>query len=401
MAGRQPMIGHDASILILMRLGIFLKFVLYFVLLAVGLGAGGLLTYKNYRADHYEGVASAQLATAVVGSATILDQAISRGEKEAREALSLFSMFPFVLCVEIQSSQETDLRWPPLPCEIVKEEKYPLHYGNILSGGGGLLFYVSSEWIQEQVDRELYIGFIALVVFLLLFVVGSGLLFQRIVGYPVGYLIRSLRSISQDLTKQELIRKLTQDEIGELTDALNGLLQRIRTYQAELVRLANTDGLTGIFNRRTFFQKGEELLELNPQGIYFLLIDLDHFKTVNDTYGHAVGDVVLEKVGGLLQGSMRTSGTRLPDIVGRLGGEEFGILMSGNDMDAAVLVAERLRQTIESTQIEIGDVSFSTTGSIGVARTVGGESLDDLYQRADKACYLAKDNGRNRVEAAG
>ena len=75
--------------------------------------------------------------------------------------------------------------------------------------------------------------------------------------------------------------------------------------------------------------------------------------------------------------------------------------MSGNDMDAAVLVAERLRQTIESTQIEIGDVSFSTTGSIGVARTVTGESLDDLYQRADKACYLAKDNGRNRVEAAG
>ena len=401
MAGRQPMIGHDASILILMRLGIFLKFVLYFVLLAVGLGAGGLLMYKNYRADHYEGVASAQLATAVVGSATILDQAISRGEKEAREALSLFSMFPFVLCVEIQSSQETDLRWPPLPCEIVKEEKYPLHYGNILSGGGGLLFYVSSEWIQEQVDRELYIGFIALAVFLLLFVVGSGLLFQRVVGHPVGYLIRSLRSISQDLTKQELIRKLTQDEIGELTDALNGLLQRIRTYQAELVRLANTDGLTGIFNRRTFFEKGEELIESHPQGIYFLLIDLDYFKTINDTYGHAVGDVVLEKVGGLLQGSMRTSGTRLPDIVGRLGGEEFGILMSANDMDDAVSVAERLRQTIESTQIEIGDVLVSTTGSIGVARTVAGESLDDLYQRADKACYLAKDNGRNRVEAAG
>jgi diguanylate cyclase (GGDEF)-like protein len=198
-----------------------------------------------------------------------------------------------------------------------------------------------------------------------------------------------------------LIRKLTQDEIGELTDALNGLLQRIRIYQAELVRLANTDGLTGIFNRRTFFEKGEDLIESHPQDIYFLLIDLDHFKTVNDTYGHAVGDVVLEKVGGLLQGSMRTSGTRLPDIVGRLGGEEFGILMSGNDMDAAVLVAERLRQTIETTQIEIGDVSFSTTGSIGVARTVAGESLDDLYQRADKACYLAKNNGRNRVEAAG
>ena len=383
-----------------MRLGIFLKFVLYFVLLAVVLGAGGLLVYKNYRADHYEGVASAQLATAVVGSVSVLDRAITVGEQEAREVLSLFSMFPFVLCVEIESGREADLRWPPLPCEIIKEEKYPLHYENILSDGSGLLFYVSSEWVQEQVDRELYIGFFALVVFLLLFVVGSGLLFQRIVGHPVSYLIRSLRNISQDLTKQELIRKITEDEIGELTDALNGLLQRIRTYQAELVRLANTDGLTGIFNRRTFFTNGEELIKSHPQGVYFLLIDLDHFKTINDTYGHAVGDVVLEKVGGLLQGSMRTSGTRLPDIVGRLGGEEFGILMSADNIDDAVSVAERLRQTIESTHIETVDVSVSTTGSIGVAKTVIGESLDNLYQRADKACYLAKDNGRNRVEAA-
>ena len=384
-----------------MRLGIFLKFVLYFVLLAVVLGAGGLLVYKNYRADHYEGVASAQLATAVVGSVSVLDRAITVGEKEAREVLSLFSMFPFVLCVEIESGREADLRWPPLPCEIIKEEKYPLHYENILSDGSGLLFYVSSEWVQEQVDRELYIGFFALVVFLLLFVVGSGLLFQRIVGHPVSYLIRSLRNISQDLTKQELIRKITQDEIGELTDALNGLLQRIRTYQAELVRLANTDGLTGIFNRRTFFAHGEEIIKSHPQGVYFLLIDLDHFKTINDTYGHVVGDAVLEKVAGLLQGSMRTSGTRVSDIVGRLGGEEFGILMFVDNIDHAVSVAERLRQTIESTPVEAGGVPVSTTGSIGVAATVAGESLDDLYQRADRACYLAKDKGRNRVEVAG
>ena len=384
-----------------MRLGIFLKFVLYFVLLAVVLGAGGLLVYKNYRADHYEGVASAQLATAVVGSVSVLDRAITVGEKEAREVLSLFSMFPFVLCVEIESGREADLRWPPLPCEIIKEEKYPLHYENILSDGSGLLFYVSNEWVQEQVDRELYIGFFALVVFLLLFVVGSGLLFQRIVGHPVSYLIRSLRNISQDLTKQELIRKITQDEIGELTDALNGLLQRIRTYQAELVRLANTDGLTGIFNRRTFFNKGEDLIMVHPEDVYFLLIDLDHFKTINDTYGHVVGDAVLEKVAGLLQGSMRTSGTRVSDIVGRLGGEEFGILMFVDNIDHAVSVAERLRQTIESTPVEAGGVPVSTTGSIGVAATVAGESLDDLYQRADRACYLAKDKGRNRVEVAG
>ena len=383
-----------------MRLGIFLKFVLLFVLLAVVLGAGGLLVYKNNRADHYEGVASAQLATAVVGSAAILDQAIAAGEKEAREALSLFSMFPFVLCVEIASSGEADFRWPPLPCEIIKEEKYPLNYENILSDGSGLLFQVSSEWVQEQVNRELYTGFVALAIFLLLFVIGSGLLFHRIVGHPVGYLIRSLRNVSQDLTQQDLIKKITRDEIGELTDALNGLLQRIRTYQAELVRLANTDGLTGIFNRTTYFSKGQELLKAHPEGIYFLLIDLDHFKAINDSYGHAVGDTVLERIGKLLQGSMRTSGTRVSDVVGRLGGEEFGILMFAKTIDDAVLVAERLRQTIEGTLIEVGGVRFAATGSIGVAEAVAGESLDDLYQRADRACYTAKDNGRNRVEVA-
>ena len=114
-----------------------------------------------------------------------------------------------------------------------------------------------------------------------------------------------------------------------------------------------------------------------------------------------MGDVALEKVGELLQGSMRTSGSRLPDIVGRLGGEEFGILMSADRIDDAVSVAQRLRQTIESVPIEAGGVPVLTTGSIGVAEAVVGESLDDLYQRADKACYQAKNNGRNRVEVAG
>ena len=159
--------------------------------------------------------------------------------------------------------------------------------------------------------------------------------------------------------------------------------------------------MTGVFNRRAFFAKGEELLKTYPKGIYFLLIDLDHFKTINDTHGHAVGDVALEKVGELLQGSMRTSGSRIPDIIGRLGGEEFGILMSADRIDDAVSVAQRLRQTIESVPIEAGGVPVLTTGSIGVAEAVVGESLDDLYQRADKACYQAKNNGRNRVEVAG
>jgi diguanylate cyclase (GGDEF)-like protein len=383
-----------------MKLGIFLKFVMLFAVMAIVLGTIAVLSYKNYRHQHYEGVASAQLATAVVGAAGMLDKAAQAGDKEAREALSLFAMFPFLLCVEMTTAAGESYRWPPLPCTIIKEEKYPLDYRDVLAGGGDLRFYVSRQWVGEEADREVRLGIIAMSVFLLLFLVGSGLVFYRVVGYPVGFLIKSLRGVSQDLTKQELIQKLTRDEIGELTDALNGLLGRIREYQSELVRLANTDGLTGILNRRTFFSKGETLVSKYESGIYFVQIDLDHFKSVNDNYGHGIGDQVLELVGRLLQGSVRTVGEREPDLVGRLGGEEFGILLSTNNLEEARSVTERLRVTLERLEVDTGGQPLTITGSFGLAEAKPGETLDNLYHRADAACYEAKRNGRNQVIVA-
>ena len=383
-----------------MKLGIFLKFVILFAVMAIALGTVAVLSYKNYRQQHYEGVASAQLATAVVGAVGMLDKAAKAGEKEVRETLSMFSMFPFLLCVEMTTAVGENYRWPPLPCDIIKEEKYPLDYNDVLADKGDLRFYVSREWVIEEADREVRLGIIAMAVFLLLFLVGSGVVFHRVVGYPVGFLIKSLRGVSQDLTKQELIQKLTRDEIGELTDALNGLLGRIREYQSELVRLANTDGLTGILNRRTFFSKGEVLLSNYESGIYFVQIDLDHFKSVNDTYGHGIGDQVLELVGRLLQGSVRTVGEREPDIVGRLGGEEFGILLSTDSIEQAQSVTERLRATLEKSKVDTGSQPLNITGSFGLAEAKPGETLDNLYHRADAACYEAKRNGRNQVVVA-
>jgi len=383
-----------------MKLGIFLKFVLLFGLMAAVLGTAGVLSYKNYRQEYYEGVASAQLATAVVGAAGMLDSAVAVGDQEIQQALGLFAMFPFLLCVEMTTATGAAYRWPPLPCNIIKEEKYPLDYPGVLANGGDLRFFVSREWVNEEVAKEVRVGIVAMLVFLLIFLVGSGVVFYRVVGHPVGYLIRSLREVSQDLTKQELIRKLTRDEIGELTDALNGLLGRIREYQSELIRLANTDGLTGILNRRTFFSRGEMLLAKYQNGIYFLQIDLDHFKSVNDNYGHGIGDQVLELVGRLLQGSVRTVGEREPDIVGRLGGEEFGILLSTDNIEQARSVAERLRSTLEKSEVETGAESIRVTGSFGLAEVIPGETLDQLYHRADAACYEAKRNGRNQVVVA-
>lgn len=383
-----------------MRLGIFLKFVLLVAVMAFLLGTAGLLTYKNYRQGYYEGVASAQLATAVVGVAGVLNGAVETNDRQVNDTLGIFAMFPFLLCVEMSTSTGQSYRWPPLPCEIIKEEKYPLEYPDVLADGGDLRFFVSRQWVNEEVSRELRVGMLAMAIFLLIFLIGSGIVFHRVVGYPVGFLIKNLRDISKDLTKQELIKKLTRDEIGELTDALNGLLGRVREYQSELVRLANTDGLTGILNRRTFFARAQGLLDRYEEGVYFIQIDLDHFKNVNDTYGHGVGDQVLELVGRLLQGSVRIVGEREPDLVGRLGGEEFGIFLRTNNLQEAHSVAERLRATLQSTEVETGAEILTVTGSFGVAEKIRGETLDELYHRADQACYQAKDRGRNQVVVA-
>ncbi|MDB3946049.1 GGDEF domain-containing protein [Gammaproteobacteria bacterium] len=383
-----------------MRLGIFLKFVLLVAVMAFLLGTAGLLTYKNYRQGYYEGVASAQLATAVVGVAGVLNVAVETNDRQVNDTLGIFAMFPFLLCVEMSTSTGQSYRWPPLPCEIIKEEKYPLEYPDVLADGGDLRFFVSRQWVNEEVSRELRVGMLAMAIFLLIFLIGSGIVFHRVVGYPVGFLIKNLRDISKDLTKQELIKKLTRDEIGELTDALNGLLGRVREYQSELVRLANTDGLTGILNRRTFFARAQGLLDRYEEGVYFIQIDLDHFKNVNDTYGHGVGDQVLELVGRLLQGSVRIVGEREPDLVGRLGGEEFGIFLRTNNLQEAHSVAERLRATLQSTEVETGAEILTVTGSFGVAEKIRGETLDELYHRADQACYQAKDRGRNQVVVA-
>jgi len=270
----------------------------------------------------------------------------------------------------------------------------------VLAGGGDLRFFVSHQWVNEEVSRELRVGALAMIIFMLIFLIGSGIVFHRVVGFPVGFLIKNLRDMSKDLTKQELIKKLTRDEIGELTDALNGMLGRIREYQTELVRLANTDGLTGILNRRTFFARGQGLLQRQEKGVYFIQIDLDNFKKVNDTYGHGIGDQVLELVGKVLQGSVRIVGEREPDIVGRLGGEEFGILLRTNNLQEAHSVAERLRATLQRSEVETGAEILRVTGSFGVAEMMPGETLDNLYHRADQACYQAKDKGRNQVVVA-
>jgi diguanylate cyclase (GGDEF)-like protein len=190
-----------------------------------------------------------------------------------------------------------------------------------------------------------------------------------------------------------------RDELADLGAAFNNMADRLQANEAALRGLATTDALTGVLNRRGFVARGRaEWGRCRRYGrpLTVLALDIDHFKVVNDTHGHDVGDAVLVHVSALCAGGMRTS-----DLFGRLGGEEFCAVLPETSLEAARALAERLRTGVERVPCPIAGMMIPVTISIGVA--VGEESdvtLEALMKRADQALYAAKRNGRNRVETA-
>jgi diguanylate cyclase (GGDEF)-like protein len=169
----------------------------------------------------------------------------------------------------------------------------------------------------------------------------------------------------------------------------------------ELTWLAAMDSLTGIYNRRTFINLAETELarsQRHQQPLALLLLDLDHFKLINDTLGHQAGDCILQQLRTIAEPCMRSH-----DFMGRYGGEEFCILAPETDADGAFILAERLRQALaEHVTLSGNGASIKITASIGVACRTGRESttLDELLSMADTALYRAKNEGRNRVTLA-
>lgn len=172
-----------------------------------------------------------------------------------------------------------------------------------------------------------------------------------------------------------------------------------KRMEQELLVLATTDALTGLSNRHAFMQRAADLVksaERFDQPCTLLMLDIDHFKQVNDLYGHQSGDEVLAKLGQLLLREMREV-----DIVGRLGGEEFAALLTQTDPTSAAAVAERLRSAVQKLQLKAVDGRpLHLTVSIGAAARRPAEPLEGVMSRADSALYQAKSNGRNRVEHA-
>lgn len=168
----------------------------------------------------------------------------------------------------------------------------------------------------------------------------------------------------------------------------------------ELAWLANTDPLTELKNRRAFMESGEALIiqcRRYPHPLSALLIDIDHFKSINDRYGHHLGDAAIRRVADAITSTLRDS-----DVTGRLGGEEFAVLMPHTDLNAARRVAERLRAAAANIRIPVpGQDPIQLTISVGVADYELGMSLDILVMHADLALYRAKHDGRDRVRVYG
>lgn len=168
--------------------------------------------------------------------------------------------------------------------------------------------------------------------------------------------------------------------------------------QRDLEIQARLDGLTGLLNRRALeqeFAREAERSDRSQEALSLILLDLDHFKFVNDLYGHHAGDLLLCDVARVLQQTLRRM-----DLVARIGGEEFVALLPQTGKVEADRIAERLRQEIQVSQVNLGRSQLSVTASIGVAVWHGGgDDWQSLLQRADAGMYLAKSAGRNRVES--
>jgi diguanylate cyclase len=171
----------------------------------------------------------------------------------------------------------------------------------------------------------------------------------------------------------------------------------LKSTEAVLRRLSITDSLTGAYNRRHFIEEGQRELERArrySRPLSILLMDLDYFKQINDTYGHMTGDEVLRRFVVCCQRLLRNC-----DVLGRLGGEEFAILLPETDIAGAAVLAERIRAAVEQIVIENERGPVRITVSIGASGCATARcSVDELLSSADKALYRAKSAGRNRVE---
>jgi diguanylate cyclase (GGDEF)-like protein len=214
----------------------------------------------------------------------------------------------------------------------------------------------------------------------------------HLVELDEGYLVLAHSLRLSDSERVAALSRIT-DELSNLTRELHKKNRELERANETITQLMHTDPLTGLLNRRQFDVMMErEFAAARRHGLPLtgVMMDLDHFKSINDRYGHDVGDLVLVSVAQCLQDQSRRE-----DIVARFGGEEFFLLLPNTPIQAALGVCERMRKTIE--ELRFPEVNHPVTASFGVTALMPSDTPQTLIKRADQALYRAKAEGRNRV----
>ncbi len=244
-------------------------------------------------------------------------------------------------------------------------------------------------------QSALFLGQIALTAVLIM------LFSHHLIGKPLASLAQTLAAIKPGSGRRVQVAPADAlNEIGSLAQSANALLDATEAALAELEARAATDVLTGLPNRRGFMARLQDefarIKRHETETASVLMCDLDHFKQINDQYGHAGGDAVLQSFGTVVATEMRKA-----DMAGRIGGEEFAIILTATDESRALHFAERLRHRASASTVAHEGATLRFTVSIGVARLLpDDERAEDALARADHGLYRAKQNGRNRVEMA-
>ncbi len=203
--------------------------------------------------------------------------------------------------------------------------------------------------------------------------------------------------ISRPLTSDAFIEALDcgADDVLQLPLSSDELYARLRSaerfnqMQLKLLEMATRDGLTGLFNRPAFFNRATRLCQDSATPLAAIMVDIDHFKAINDSHGHAAGDKAIRAIAEFLK--------EQGDTVGRLGGEEFALVLDHGDAGDAWREAEAMRRYIATQDIDVGATRLKLSCSFGVAVGAPGEAIDDILRKADAALYAAKRAGRNMV----